>query len=666
MFAEFLILESVPQGVFALDREHRCTFANPAAARLLGYQSPGELVGKELVALLHPRGVERVLEELGDLLRSGKGARFENEFLRRDGSTLAVECALSPLDQEGAPRGGVLSFLDITERKRARAGREKLIADLHEQERLLRALLEQMPVGVVVARSSGEPMLANPRAQEILTLSESETADLMARGKYGLVHLTDGRPYEQKEMPLARALESGQPVTEEMGLVRRDGSCATLLAAAAPIRLGRGPAKAAVTTFLDISERKRGEFTLQVLASASAELGAGLDRAAVFERLARLSVRALADWSAVYQQEGERLRRVAAAHRDSRLDQWVRSQPALPFAAPAELPTAALAMHETPAQCGLPEAELRLIEALGKGHCLWAPLLSESSRLGFLVAGAVGRRFDQQDLAVADSLATRAALAAENARLYAEAQQAARASEEILAVVSHDLRNPLASIAMAAELLDKLLLGGGHFPGRGPLEVIRCSARRMQRLIADLLDFSALRAGSLALELRFQRLGDLLADAVEMARMHGEKKRLSVRVVDQAGRAQVRCDRERLLQVFSNLIGNAVRFSPEGSRLELGAEGKGSEARLWISDQGPGVPAEHLPFLFQPFWSRGARGQRGTGLGLYISKGIIEAQQGRIEVQSRVGEGTTFSFTLPLSVPPREQGRVVGGGAECS
>ncbi|MBI3183671.1 MAG: HAMP domain-containing histidine kinase [Myxococcales bacterium] len=231
----------------------------------------------------------------------------------------------------------------------------------------------------------------------------------------------------------------------------------------------------------------------------------------------------------------------------------------------------------------------------------------------------------------------------------AKAQQDIRAGEEILAIVSHDLKTPLTSIGMAVGLLERTLPGDASPLCRRQLEIIRHSSKRMQRLIFDLLDFSCIRTGRLSVELVPQPVGAVLAEAPEAAKACAAQRGIRVEVVDRAGESWIRCDRERLLQVFSNLLSNAVKFSPPGARVTIGAEATGAEVRLWVSDEGQGIEPGNLARLFEPFWTRGAKETRGVGLGLYISKGIVEAHGGRFEVKSDVGVGSTFSFTLPAA-----------------
>ena len=241
-----------------------------------------------------------------------------------------------------------------------------------------------------------------------------------------------------------------------------------------------------------------------------------------------------------------------------------------------------------------------------------------------------------------------AALADENARLFHEAQQATRARDDMLGVVAHDLRNPLNTIVMGASTMLELL------PESPPLlrnhaQIVRRAADRMNRLIQDLLDVRRIESGRLAVDPRSVTVALLVDETLEMLRPLAAAASLSL-VTDLAPELpRVRADSGRILQVFSNLVGNAIKFTPVGGRITIGAMRLDDEVRFEIADTGPGIPAEQLPHVFGQFW-QGLRGdRRGIGLGLAIAKGIVEAHGGRIWVESQIGEGSRFYFTLPLS-----------------
>jgi signal transduction histidine kinase/DNA-binding NarL/FixJ family response regulator len=226
-----------------------------------------------------------------------------------------------------------------------------------------------------------------------------------------------------------------------------------------------------------------------------------------------------------------------------------------------------------------------------------------------------------------------------------EARSAARAHEEVLAIVAHDLRNPLSAISIYASMIED-----GSVPG--DMEKAGASigqaARQMDRLIQDLLDSARLEAGKLELTLSELSAVRLLEDAALMVRPLAERKGLSLRAEVEEGLPPVLGDADRIQQVLSNLLANALSATDAGE-ITLRAAALDDEVIFLVSDTGRGISAGNQPRLFDRFWRADRRGSRGTGLGLPIAKNLVELHGGRIGVESEPGEGTTVFFTLPLA-----------------
>ena len=233
-----------------------------------------------------------------------------------------------------------------------------------------------------------------------------------------------------------------------------------------------------------------------------------------------------------------------------------------------------------------------------------------------------------------------------------EAEAAIATRDELLAIVSHDLRNPLGAIVASAALLQGTTIDGteGERVHKWAQTILR-STDRMKRLIADLLDLAQIQAGKLTVERTPQDVEGLIGDCVEMLRPLAATKDLK----GAAGAGlQVRCDRERVLQILSNLVGNAIKFTPEGGSIFIEAQATGHEVRFSVRDTGQGISEEELPRIFDRFWQVQRKNRAGIGLGLSIAKGLVEAHGGRLWVESKLGVGTTFFFTLPLESVPAE------------
>jgi signal transduction histidine kinase len=236
-----------------------------------------------------------------------------------------------------------------------------------------------------------------------------------------------------------------------------------------------------------------------------------------------------------------------------------------------------------------------------------------------------------------------------------EAEQATRMRDELLAMVSHDLRNPLNLVLTNGWLL---LESGAELDerARGQVEMIRRAADHMHRLIQDLLDVSGIEAGSFAVELRRETAHTLVNEACHLLEHEAVGKGISLLVQVAPDLPPVCADRGRILQLFGNLIGNAIKFTPQGGTIRIGAEQADDAVRFSVTDDGPGISAEDLPRVFDRFW-RGGGGMRarGAGLGLAIARGIVQSHGGTISADSEVGHGSTFSFTLPRADLPAPQ-----------
>jgi signal transduction histidine kinase len=231
------------------------------------------------------------------------------------------------------------------------------------------------------------------------------------------------------------------------------------------------------------------------------------------------------------------------------------------------------------------------------------------------------------------------------ARALHAAEKAVRTRDEVLAIVSHDLRSPLGTITMAAGLLEMPIAEEKKVEQIG---IIRRSATAMTRLIGDLLDVGAAESGRLAVELRPTDVREVLEEACRMAESAAARKEQRFEWSVPADLPRAPADRDRLLQVLSNLLGNAIKFTPAGGAITLRAEAADGEIVVSIEDTGPGIAEADLTRIFDWFWHASRKRRGGSGLGLAIARGIAEAHGGRILVESTPGQGSSFSVVLPV------------------
>jgi signal transduction histidine kinase len=283
---------------------------------------------------------------------------------------------------------------------------------------------------------------------------------------------------------------------------------------------------------------------------------------------------------------------------------------------------------------------------------LCAPLVGRNGRtLGIIqLWDKKDGAFNESDEAILTQLAQMCSVALENARLYKAAQDATRARDDLVAIVSHDLRNPVHTINLAASFLMEVAPPvDRRVTSRKQLEVIQRAANRANRLISDLLDVAKIQAGGLAVELAAVDVPSVVQEAIDSATPVATAKKLTLERIVADGIPAVAADRDRVLQVFGNLLGNAMKFTPAGGKITVSAEWADVEAKFSVCDTGPGIPPEHLPHVFDRYWQAKSTAKLGTGLGLSIAKGIVEAHAGRIWVESEPGRGASFIFTLPAA-----------------
>lgn len=259
--------------------------------------------------------------------------------------------------------------------------------------------------------------------------------------------------------------------------------------------------------------------------------------------------------------------------------------------------------------------------------------------VGVHVAQAIERARNQRELA-------RAYREEREARLRAD--ESARARDEILSVVSHDLRNPLSTIMMGASALLQPESAGEHVPAVA--ERVLRDAQRMSRLIEDLVDIAAIQTGRLAISRERHEPARLVAHARDVFGPLAARRGLALQAMAADGLASITCDGDRALQIFSNLVSNALEVTPAGGAIALGVTPRDDEVVFFVKDTGPGIAPDDVPHLFERFWRGGHSTYKGSGLGLAIVRGLVEAHGGRVWVESEVGAGSTFYFAL---TPPR-------------
>jgi len=223
-----------------------------------------------------------------------------------------------------------------------------------------------------------------------------------------------------------------------------------------------------------------------------------------------------------------------------------------------------------------------------------------------------------------------------------------RAQEQVLGMILHDLKNPLTAILMSIQIAPKILIASPEV--QKWLRTIRVAAEHMNGLIHDILTLKQTEYGTLAVNKQLFEIGSLVGPILTIVAPIAERKSIQLECVIPDNELRVNCDKDRIMQVLSNLLNNGIKFTPAGGRVELRVESVHDFIKFVISDTGPGLSEEEISHLFEPYWQAKRTAQLGTGLGLSISKNIVEAHAGKIGVTSSLGQGSQFFFLLPQKI----------------
>ncbi|HEY8150431.1 MAG TPA: GAF domain-containing sensor histidine kinase [Vicinamibacteria bacterium] len=415
---------------------------------------------------------------------------------------------------------------------------------------------------------------------------------------------------------------------------------------------------------LDIRRRPSGRW--RFLADASAVLDGSLDFEQTLANIVRLAVPEVADYCVVVLRgEDGSCRWAHAAHRDAAGREMLdRARDRFPLSAASGHPLARAIrtgrgeiVRVERERGNLDEAGMAGPGLLAPVSAIVAPMIAGGRTVGAILFAATAvsqRRYGGRDVELAVDVGRRAGFAIDHALLYRAAAEGARRRENLMAVVAHDLKNPVATIDLALKVLVED--DHAHFPDDGlhgierhAIGTIQRAAGRMYRLIHDLLDLTRADDGRLAMAVAPTDSASMVAEAVDAHSTLAGARGITLEAADAPPLPAVLADRERIAQVFSNLVGNALQLTPSGGRVRIGAAPAGAGVRFSVEDTGPGIAPEHLGRVFDRFWQAQNKNRRGSGLGLSIAKAIVEAHGGRIGVESTLGAGALFHFTLPAA-----------------
>jgi PAS domain S-box-containing protein len=629
----------------------RFTFLSAGIQKLFGFTAEEGLAdSSRLYKAIHPDDVMRVRRE--EERASAALQQFDSVFRIHDsaGSQRWLHCRSAPhvLSEGEVVWEGVM--LDVTARKVAEQ-------NLREYEDRLHLALEAGAMGT---------WSWDIRTNEVHWSPQLEVIHGIPAGTFPGTfdaYQQDIHPDDRQKVlaSIEEALSNDRPHHLEYRLVWPDGTVHWVEARGKLVRDEAGQPLHMIGVCTEVTERKRNEHDLQFLAEASVSLASLVDHRSTLQRIASLAVPHFADWCAVYlPDESGSLRQLAVAHAEPqkvRLAEEVHERwppdPNAPYSIYRVFRNGDSVLvddisPEMVRESVRDDEHFELLQTLGLKSYMCVPLSVREATIGVIafVSAESGRKYTIADLNLAEDLGRRAAIASENARLYATLREEGRKKDEFLAMLAHELRNPLAPIRSGLDVL-ALLGTDGEI-----LDAMQRQVEHMVRLVDDLLDVSRIMRGRIELRREHVELQSVITRAVETVQtmVSDRKQQLSVTLPSET--IYVDADPVRISQVIGNLLNNASKYTEAEGRIDLTASVEGDEVLVSVRDTGAGIRPELLPNVFDLFTQDQQtidRSQGGLGIGLTVVKSLMEMHGGSVTAfSSGAGKGSEFTLRLPV------------------
>jgi PAS domain S-box-containing protein len=595
------VLDAASAVIVSIDATGAIASWNRAAALRLFGNADEDLRGRSFTAIATGDSARALADAIAHCICSGEETQVEVTFER----TYLVSLARS----ESVVIASALDISDLAQRaERVRVSLQSAPLIAFNQDRELRYTWVYNPAPPVMASEllgkTDYELLRPGDAAPIIELKR--TVLTTGVGARGVVRVTGGGPprfYDLTVEPLRDAADQVIGIT-----------CVAW----------------------DISELQKAEQRQLFLVEAGAVLlGSRLDLDAMVMHVARLAVRDLADVCSVEVIDADQPRRIYVAAADTVSADLVARFRQLELAPP----DVGAATHDADIAEGLRD--------LGVQSLLSIPLRLRGEILGAFRFMSLhpARRYRELDVELGRDFARLAALAIENAQLHGAAQQALASRDEVIGIVAHDLRNPINAVLLNLDVIDAFTDNAEQ--QAASLHTIRSTVVRMNRLVQDMLDIARIEAGTFTVSRGAIALDGLIDEVLAIQQPAATEASLRLRSRLTHPFPSIVGDHGRLLQVFDNLVSNAIKFTPAGGTITIGSKPEGGDLVLWVADTGSGMSSEQLASVFDRFWQATRKDRRGAGLGLSIVKGIVESLGGRVWVESEPGSGSTFYFTVP-------------------
>jgi PAS domain S-box-containing protein len=554
----------------------------------------------------------------------------------------------------------IVTWVTARRLERADRARESSEQSLVQSENLLNSILETLPVGICLTDPTGQAVHINPAGRKIWGGSR-----LMGRERWRELKgwwLHNGEPLKENEWAAARVLDGRTSYADDLIEIESfDGGRKIISNAAVPVYGKESKLNGIVIVNTDMTKRYRLEQRNVFLAQASLALMEPLDADSMLNRVTEFPVPDIADTCSValYNEQRGRYEWTAQNFGEctskANLEKLAKYQPNAENLQEVLVHGRSVLVRETTPemlkQMSWNEEHYRLLSQTIRSFVI-VPL-----RTGHGITGALAmafcngdRRYDEDLLHTIEEYGRVAGLAIQNAVFLRNSENAIRSREEVCAVVSHDLRNPLTAIKSGSQLINEMLEDNkmDQHAIREINALVYGASERMLHLVDDLLDLSKMEAGHLQLEVSKCCSRNLVRTITQLFEPQAAQK--DVRFVQRLAPElpYIWCDSNRVFQVVSNLIGNALKHTPRGGTIILDVRPRGADwLEFSVADTGSGIDPEYLPHLFDRYWQPRESAKKGAGLGLFIAKQIVQAHGGEIWVQSDAGKGSRFSFSIP-------------------
>jgi PAS domain S-box-containing protein len=648
------ITELTPQFVWISDEKGGIVYSNNTLLNYMGIDQTEVLVDR-WVERLHPDDRENTLKTWTESLRTGKPYEIEFRIRAKDGTYGWFLNRALPMARglDGRIDRWLGVSTDITKLKETEFA-------LAQSEDRFRTLAQSIAQFVWTASPDGARTWYNQRWYDYTGTQPDEVLGS------GWIQLQHPDHVDRVVESYHQSMKSGKNWEITLPLKCKLGQWRWFLVLAVPIKDEQGKIIRWLGTGTDVTEERRNRENLTFLSDASSILASSLDYNDTLQRLAKIAVPKLADWCSISILEASGPKSVAVEHPDPSMMElaeefrtkyppdWTSDR------GPARvLRTGQAELHDWVSDEMLTASardagHLTLLRALKIRSVMLLPIVARGNILGVLtlISSSEHRKYTEMDLKIAEEVGKRAGLAIDNSRLFMETQEAVKMRDEFLSIASHELKTPITGLSLQLQMAKRRFSGdpkGFSDPSRIEKLVDTTSRQvvRLSKLVDDMLDISRIAHGKLILNLEQVDLGSLVKDVVERFQEQLTAAGCECRL-DIQDRIIGAWDRFRLEQVVTNLITNVIKYGPRAA-VDISVSAEERQASIVVKDHGSGIAPENLGRIFERF-ERAVTGNgvSGLGLGLYISRQIVEAHEGSIRAESEIGKGTVFFVHLPL------------------